>query len=232
MIADMHTHVLPGIDDGSPDLETSIRMLEEIQRQGIRRVVATPHFYANHDSPERFLARRAEAAGALSAAWKGDVEVRLGAEVYYFEGISDCDALEELTISGTNLLLVEMPPAPWPERAFQQLLEIRRKRNLIPVIAHLDRYVTALRSYGIPDRLAKMPLLVQVNAASLLQPFARSMVLKWLRKGQVHLLGSDCHSMGSRKPNLADAWKVIGDKLGRPAQEELLRLEDTIWKKS
>lgn len=232
MIADMHTHVLPAIDDGSPDLETSIRMLEEMGRQGITRVAATPHFYPNHDSPERFLARREEAAKALKAAWQGELDLRLGAEVYYFEGISDCDALEELTIAGTDLLLVEMPPAPWPERAFQQLLEIRRKRGLIPVIAHLDRYITPLRSHGIPDRLAKMPVLVQINAGSLLHPFSRSMVLKWLRKGQVHLLGSDCHSMGSRKPDLADAWKVIGDKLGRRAQEELLRLEDTIWKKS
>ena len=232
MIADIHTHVLPGIDDGSPDLKTSIRMLEELQRQGITRVAATPHFYPNHDSPERFLARRDEAFRTLTAAWQGDLDLRKGAEVYYFEGISDCDALEELAISGTNLLLVEMPPAPWPERAYQQLLEIRRKRNLIPVIAHLDRYVTPLHSYGIPDRLAKMPVLVQVNGASLLRPFSRAMVLKWLRKGQVHLLGSDCHSMGSRNPNLASAWKIIGDKLGQSAQEDLLRLEDTIWKKS
>lgn len=230
MIADMHTHVLPGIDDGSPDVGVSLEMLRTMEGQQIRRVAATPHFYAAHDTPERFLRRREEALRALGPV--EGLELRLGAEVHYFEGISDCDALEDLAIEGTGLLLVEMPGTPWPERSFDALLEIRRKRGLIPVIAHIDRYITPLRSYGIPERLARLPVLVQLNSGALLRRSTRAMALRLIRQGRVHLLGSDCHGMEHRKPDLAQAWKIIGDKLGRSAQEELLRLEETIWKKS
>lgn len=230
MIADMHTHILPGVDDGSPDLETSVRMLDAMYAQGIRRVAATPHFYANHDSPERFLRRRAAAAEKLRQAWKwADLELRIGAEVHYFDGISDCEALQEMAIEGTDLLLVEMQSAPWSERCFDELQGIRHKRGLIPVIAHLDRYITPLRQFGIPAKLARLPVLVQINSEALLHRGSRSMVLKMLRSGAVHLLGSDCHSMGSRKPNLGEAWKTLCDKLDSHALESLTDLEETIW---
>lgn len=230
MIADMHTHILPKVDDGSPDVETSVQMLDAMYAQGIRRVAATPHFYANHDSPQRFLARRAAAVEKLRQAWKWeDLELRVGAEVHYFDGISDCEFLPELAIEGTNLLLVEMQSAPWSERCFDQLAGIRQKWGLTPVIAHLDRYISPLRQYGIPGRLAQLPVLVQINSESLLHRGSRSMFLKLLRNGQIHLLGSDCHSMGSRKPDLGDAWKILCDKLDPQILQDLSDLEDTIW---
>lgn len=233
MIADMHTHILPGVDDGSPDLETSLRMLDAMYSQGIRRVAATPHFYANHDSPERFLRRRAAAAEKLRQAWKWeDMELRIGAEVHYFDGISDCEALQDMAIEGTNLILVEMQSAPWSERCFDELQGIRHKRGLIPVVAHLDRYITPLRQFGIPAKLADLPVLVQINSEALLRRGSRSMVLKMLRIGNVHLLGSDCHSMGSRKPNLGEAWKILSDKLDSQALESLTDLEESIWIKN
>lgn len=233
MIADMHTHVLPRIDDGSPDVETSVRMLDAMWQQGIRRVVATPHFYANHDSPERFLRRREAAVQRLRQVWhREDMDLRIGAEVHYFDGISDCDALEALAIEGTSLIMVEMPAAPWPRRSFEELLEIHQKWGLTPVIAHLDRYITPLRSFGIPRRLAELPVLVQINTRSLLRPSTRAMALKLLRSGCARLLGSDCHGMDSRKPDLGEAWEIIGEKLDRETLRELSRLEETIWKRS
>lgn len=233
MIADMHTHILPGVDDGSPDLETSVRMLDAMYAQGIRRVAATPHFYANHDSPERFLRRRDAAAQKLRQAWKwADMELRIGAEVHYFDGISDCEVLQDMAIAGTNLILVEMQSAPWSERCFDELQSIRHKRGLIPVIAHLDRYITPLRQFGIPAKLAKLPVLVQINGEALLHRGSRSMVLKMLRSGNVHLFGSDCHSMGSRKPNLGDVWKILNDKLDSQALESLKDLEESVWSKN
>lgn len=233
MIADMHTHILPGVDDGSPNLEISLQMLDAMYHQGIRRVAATPHFYANHDSPERFLARRAAAAEKLRKAWKwADFTLRVGAEVHYFDGISDCEALADMAIEGTGLILVEMQSPPWSQRCFDELAAIRQKRGLIPVIAHLDRYITPLRQFGIPDRLAQLPVLVQLNSEALLHRSSRGMALRLLRSGKVHLLGSDCHSMGSRKPNLSQAWQVLCDKLDPEALEALTDLEETLWTKS
>lgn len=232
MTADLHTHVLPGIDDGSPDVATSVRMLDALWAQGVRRVAATPHFYANHDTPQRFLRRRAEAEKKLRQAWKWEgLDLRVGAEVHFFEGISDCDALKDMAISGTDLIMVEMNAAPWPERIFEELGEIRRKHDLTPVVAHLDRYITPLRSFGIPQRLEELGVLVQVNTNSLLHGKTRRMVLSLLKRGQAHLLGSDCHSMGSRRPDMGDAWKILENKLDQETLWELSQLEDAIWKK-
>lgn len=232
MTADLHTHILPGIDDGSPDVEVSVQMLDAMWAQGVRRVAATPHFYANHDTPQRFLRRRTEAAEKLRQVWKWpELELRVGAEVHYFEGISDCDALADFAIEGTGLILVEMNAAPWSERVFAELEEIKRKHGLTPVVAHLDRYITPLRSFGIPKRLQELGVLVQVNANSLLHGSGRRMVLNLLKRGQAQLLGSDCHSMGSRKPDVAAAWSILENKLDAETLEELSRLEDAIWKK-
>ena len=68
---DFHSHILPSIDDGSRSVEESIGMLRAMAKQGITHVVATPHFYPQHDTPERFLKRRAEAEAALREAMVG-----------------------------------------------------------------------------------------------------------------------------------------------------------------
>ena len=67
-MTDLHTHILPGMDDGAPDVETSLAMLREEARQGVDTVVLTPHFYRDRERPEHFLARRARAADRLNSA--------------------------------------------------------------------------------------------------------------------------------------------------------------------
>ena len=97
-IIDFHSHVLPGIDDGSRSVEESIAMLQAEAAQGIRHVVATPHFYPHHDSPEHFLEKRREAEEALRREMKhhpGLPELSIGAEVYFkatnVDGVYDKD---------------------------------------------------------------------------------------------------------------------------------------------
>ena len=87
MIGDFHSHILPGVDDGSTSLEESLAMLTLEAEQGVRHVVATPHFYAHHDTPEAFLSRRAAAEAMLREALKDHPELpgfTVGAEVYFF----------------------------------------------------------------------------------------------------------------------------------------------------
>lgn len=230
MIGDFHTHVLPGIDDGSRDTEQSLQMLQLLHRQGVTRVVATPHFYASEDTPRRFLARRQAALEALQAAGKlsGLPELHLGAEVYYFEGISDCEELEALSIAGTSFVLVEMPPAPWSARVLRELQELPAKRGLTPVIAHIDRYLSLWNSRGLLRQLAGMPVLIQANAEFFLNPWTRPMALRLLRAGNIHLLGSDCHNLTDRKPNLESAAQVIRRALGQEVLDAIIRQEDLV----
>lgn len=217
MIADVHSHILPGIDDGSASPEESVALITMLQEQNVPWAAATPHFYPHRDHPDRFLERREKAAEKLKGILeeKGiEFPIIPGAEVYYYPGMSDSDALTRLTLGGSPYILVEMPMSPWTDVMFRELTQIREKQGLIPVIAHVDRYIRPLRHHGIPARLEKMPVLVQANASFFLRPGTRSMALGMLKKGQIHLLGSDCHNTAHRPPRLGEAVELIRRKLG------------------
>jgi protein-tyrosine phosphatase len=81
----------------------------------------------------------------------------------------------------------------------------------------VDRYIRPFKTYDIPNRLAQMPVLVQANATFFRDRFTRSMAMRMLRGGQIHLLGSDCHNLTSRAPNLDQAIQLIGKQLGADA---------------
>jgi len=217
MVSDFHSHILPGIDDGSATVEESIRMLQLETEQGIRHVVATPHFYAHSDSPKRFLKKREEAEAlhrqAMSLS-KNMPQLSIGAEVYYFRGISESEVLKDLSFFNKKCILIEMPTSPWQPYMYQELEDIRTKRGIIPVIAHVDRYIGPFRSYGIPQRLEQMPVAVQANASFFLDRLTRRMAIRMLREERIHILGSDCHNLSSRSPNLGSALKIIEKELG------------------
>ena len=230
-VVDFHSHILPGIDDGSASVEESIAMLKMEAAHGIRHVIATPHFYANHDTPERFLARRNEAEKILReemAKHRGLPELSVGAEVYFFHGMRHSDVLSALTIEEKQCILIEMPGVRWSASMYDELGEIQSRRGLIPIVAHVDRYISPLRTHHIPETLETLPVVVQANASFFLRSGTRKMTLKMLRKEQIHLLGSDCHNMTSRKPNLADAITVIQQHFGDEMLKQIRYYQDAV----
>lgn len=231
VVADFHSHILPGIDDGSASVDESLAMLRAAWEQGITRMVATPHFYAHMDTLPGFVQRRQEAWARLHKAMAGSSNlprVHLGAEVYYFPGIGDCESLEPLALRDTPYILIEMPMAKWTDSMYRDLEGIYRKQGLIPIVAHVDRYLSPLRTRGIPERLAELPVLVQANASFFLRLSTRGMALRMLKNGRIHLLGSDCHNMDSRPPCLGGALDIIAGKLGIEALDAICRIQDKI----
>ena len=215
MAIDFHTHILPGIDDGSRSVEESLSLLRMSAEQGIGEVILTPHFYPQYDTPQRFLEKRRQTMEELLPRLEaGMPALRLGAEVYFFSHMSHADALRELAIEGTDHILVEMPSGPWTDSMYRELEHIWSHQGLTPIVAHVDRYLGRFRDYGIPKRLSELPVLVQANASFFLEE-NRAMTL--LRRRQIQLLGSDCHNLRSRKPNLGSARELIARKLGRGA---------------
>lgn len=239
MITDFHSHILPGIDDGSRSVEESLGMLRMEARQGVGRIVATPHFYPHQNSPAEFLERRVESACVLQEALAQEPplpQIHLGAEVYFFQGISDCEQLRELTIDKNRYILIEMPMPPWTDRMYRELQDIHYKQGLNPIVAHVDRYIRPFKTYDIPSRLAQLPVLVQANASFFRDRFTRSMAMRMLRQGQIHLLGSDCHNLTTRVPNLDQAVQLIEKQLGQEALQwirsngdEVLQGDDGIF---
>ena len=97
---------------------------------------------------------------------------------------------------------------------YRELEGICVKQGLIPVIAHVDRYIRPFKTYGIPERLKELPVFVQANAEFFLDRSTRRMALRMLKTDQIHVLGSDCHNLKDRNPNLGDAISLIQKRLG------------------
>ena len=230
-MTDFHSHVLPGLDDGSASVEESMALLRLEAEQGITRVVATPHFYPNYDDPARFLERRAEALAQLRQAMAQETNLpRLipAAEVYYFRGISESDWLKALCVEGTDCVLIEMPPSPWPETALQELEAIWQRQRITPILAHLERYLEPFRTRSLLQKLSRLPVLVQTNGEFFLNRETASLALKMLKADQIHLLGSDCHNLTDRKPNLGAAQQRIRQRLGEDALAAIRDYEQQI----
>ena len=231
IISDFHSHILPTMDDGSASVEESVALLELEAAQGVSRVVLTPHFYPLRESPREFLQRRDAAEAKLLQAVKGrkDLpELLIGAEVAYYAGMSESEELPLLTLRGTDCILIEMPAAPWPKSVWRELRDIREKQGLIPIIAHVDRYIRPLRTYGIPRKLQQCEVLVQANANFFIRRETARMALDMLKKDRIHLVGSDCHNLTTRHPNLAAAADKIEEKLGRKTLYRISVIEHRI----
>lgn len=216
-VTDFHSHILPGIDDGSKSPEESIAMLRMAAQQGIRHMIATAHFYPQYDTPAGFLEKRDAAAARLQEemARHGDLpKISLGAEVYFFYGMSESEALSQLTICQKRCILIEMPFVSWTDEMCRELERIYTQRGITPIIAHIDRYIRPWNAHGILRRLTQLPVLVQANADFFLERSTASLAMRILRSDQIHLLGSDCHNTTSRKPELGLAVEQIRRKLG------------------
>ena len=203
-ICDMHGHFLPNMDDGSGSVKESLLMLKTAAEQGVSRMFATPHYYPI-ESVEEFLSRRAESAQRLQKAMAAHKDrypqICLGAEVAYRRGLGNADGLENLCLGNSKYLLLELPFAPWQPSMFRDLSSLVNVRGLIPVIAHIERYMH-MQTQANLNRLLQQDVLLQMNTSALLSWSSRGRARRLLKSGLIDLLGSDCHNMETRKPDL------------------------------
>jgi len=220
-MVDIHSHILPQVDDGSGSPEETLKLLELSYQQGVTVMVATPHFYADRDDPGRFLERRQAALERFQPNPVSTPQLLVGAEVAYFKGMGGCEDLIPMAFGAANLLLVEMPFAPWTDRIIDEILSLQRQLGVQPVLAHIERYSGADQFPQYMERLLEGGVLFQCNASAFLSFFRSGRYLRLLEEGQVHFLGSDCHNATTRPPKLDQAAKVITRKLGPQILEEL-----------
>lgn len=210
LIPDLHSHILPKMDDGSRSAEMTRAMLDAMTAQGVRRLAATPHFYPSGDGIGSFLERRARAEELLRTVYDPSVHPKLavGAEVAYFHGISHADQIRALAYRGTRYILIEMPFARWEDSVIEELLAIPEELDLQPIVAHIERYIFQQKRGTLPQ-LIENGILIQSNAEFFLDSKTRKKALKLLERGEIHFLGSDSHNMQARRPNLGDAVSAI-----------------------
>lgn len=212
---DFHTHILPCIDDGSQSLHESLSLIREEGRQGIDAVVMTPHFYADENDPATFLKKRNKAWKQLAPyLWSELPKVYLGAEVQYFEGICAVEDIQHLRILGTEYLLLEMPFARWSDRMLDDVLELNERDGMQVVLAHIERYM-AFNPDKTWSMLREHGVLMQSNVSFFENWKTRRRAMSMLERGEINLLGSDCHNKKTRRPN----WLGLPPKAWKLAEE-------------
>lgn len=206
-IYDFHSHILPGIDDGCVNVAQSLDALCKSAAQGVRTICLTPHYYPV-ETVNEFLSRRQTAMDTLTAAISQEKEdfpqLCLGAEVAYHPGLSVLDDLEELRLGNSRYLLLELPFQRWGPEIIRDIRNIFNTRGVIPILAHIERYLP-FQKKSTMNEILNQDVLIQMNGEFLLNWATRGKAKSMIKNGAVHLLGSDCHNLTDRAPNLGEA---------------------------
>ncbi len=232
MYIDIHSHILPHVDDGAKSREESIGMLKMLKEQGVLAVAATPHFYASREkSFEEFLVRRESSYNALKSVVSNDLpEIFLGSEVHFFSGISSFTELEKLCMGNSKYILIELPYKKISDKTVNEIIEINLSRGLTPILAHIERYRRFEGFEKVKQLIRDGFAIGQVNAYSLLRFKYRKSTLRLLGDGYARLIASDCHSPEYNPPKIERALTLIGKRLGKDFCDQLLSTNDGIYK--
>lgn len=227
---DFHSHILPGIDDGSPDIEMTTEMAEMSLQQGLKHVLATPHFYPDRTDIDTFLNERNKSAQDLKL--KG-LKIALGAEVGWYPTIGKSESLSKLCINGTETALIEMPFCKWNSSMIDSLVEIRESLHLFPVIAHFERYME-FQKKDCFLYLHSNGVLIQSNASFFLDSRTSKGALALLDDEIIDFIGSDMHNKTTRAQNIGPAIQLIESRLGESAVERICEncndyLSEAVW---
>lgn len=207
---DIHSHILPGADDGSPDMETTVQMADAAYGCGIRYMIATPHYQrgSKHLKVEDLRKVYQQTQEVLCKEYP-DFHLLLGNEICFSEGcIEKLEQGRALTLAGSRYVLVEFPFDSSAKQIMQAVVSLLRERY-IPVLAHAERYRNLVRDMECVKEIRRMGAWIQINAS------CRKAAVKLMKHGCVDLIATDCHDLRKRAPKLKKGLHrlcLYGDK--------------------
>ncbi len=224
---DIHSHILPGVDDGSDSPETSFRMLQIAAQDQISHIILTPHNKPAHHNvpPHRIMERMQELQEKLDG---GGINIVLhaGNELYYRGSLGEeLDRREAMTLAGSHYVLVEFSPSAEYDYIRNGIYSLQMG-GYRPILAHVERYRNVCAKLDRVDGLAEMGCYIQVNAGSIIGRYglaARKLAGKLLKRGLVHFVATDAHDTDKRPPRIADCAAYIAGRYGEKYAGELLR---------
>lgn len=218
---DIHSHILPGIDDGALNLDTSLAMAKIAVKDGICAMFATPHIqWGQEISPEQIKKQTAE-LNSILVDHKIPLTIYAGAEVPM--GPEICSWRSHWLHNGPYIL-VEFPHSHIPTHARDYLYALQCE-GLIPIIAHPERNGAVMQSPDLLVELVSTGCLTQITAESVTGEMGTQVqhcCHYLLREKVVHFLATDCHSTGFRKPLLKKAHKIVGRIVGKKQADSLV----------
>lgn len=222
MFVDIHSHIIPGIDDGAVDMAEASEMLKLAALDRTRHIVATPHFSQLNTSD----VLRVKTAELLEQAVLNNIDIKIysGSEVLIDP---DTPGLIEngkiAAINGSRYVLVEFPMIKIPAYAPEVLYQIQL-RGMVPIIAHAERYSDIVANPALVREYVERGMLVQITAGSLTGFFGRRIEkTAWLivKSGMAHFVASDAHGARGRTPLLSKAAALVEKKCGKKPMQEL-----------
>lgn len=223
--SDIHCHLLPGIDDGSPDLETSLAMAQMAVDDGIHTIIVTPHQLGNfaHNHGDDIRARTLELQQFLDAE-QIPLEVLPGGDVRIEDGMIEKLLSGEVMTLGDygRHVLLELPHELY--FPLENVLTALERQGMTGILSHPERNQGIMRDTSMLEPLVEMGCLMQVTAGSLMGTFgSRSQELgEWmLEQGLVHFIATDAHGVRSRRPLMNRAYDRVAELVGEDTAADL-----------
>lgn len=219
LFADIHSHILPALDDGADNTDTALKMLKMAEMLGTEHIIATTHYVSGSMENDAATIERKTRELREAAAEAGlSISIYPGVEVFLSPDIPELIDKEIIhTLNGSSFVLVELPMDIIPVYTDDVMFRMQLK-GLTPIIAHPERNAAIRRNPGILESLCDRGILAQANSGSITGLYGRevrSAVLKLIRKGMIRFVASDAHSVGGRSSaNLKKAEALVRRKFG------------------
>ncbi len=224
---DLHSHVLPELDDGAKNLDEAVRLCSLGRINHLKKIVTTPHFNALGDI-DNFIRQRDTKLELLRNALiekKVDIQLYAGAEVFVDDDIFFSQNLKKLTINNSRYLLVEFDFFEPKFKDISQYLTEIYNMGLVPIVAHPERYAYFQHDYDAINELASRGVLFQLNAGSLASRDGREefeLAYEMAYKGVASFIATDAHSLYNRPNDIGEMLREFPQDIDPSHMERML----------
>ena len=222
---DIHTHILPGLDDGAKDINESINILKELISQGVQEVIATPHIISGvYDNNKKIIEDKIKELNSEIANQKLQIKIHKGAELYCEPNLVEKTKREELNLAGSKYILIESDMQRFPDN-FEDILFQFQLAGYIPILAHAERFTPFMNDFNYLIDIVNRGILIQINSGSLFGDYGdnvKKLAHKLLQTGCVHFIASDVHGLNTRPIMLKDVYKFLSDNFNEDLAKLLL----------
>lgn len=224
-IFDIHCHIVPGVDDGATDIEETRKLLRMEYKQGVRNIIATPHFrFRMFETPVEKVKEQFKLVEKAAAEISPDLHVYLGCEFHStMEMLPMLREKKVMTMAGSRYVLTEFSHNS-EENYIHERISALLSGGYKPIIAHIERYEATRTSLDFVEELVNMGAYMQINADSIIGKdgfFTRRYCNKAMKYGLIHFVGSDCHNSTQRITRIGEAYKMTAKNLGQDYADEL-----------
>lgn len=222
---DIHTHILPGVDDGARDMSQALELVRMAYRNGTRNIILTPHYRGKYKENAPVWLR--EVFGIFQQMVAEEfprMNLYMGHEVYYeMDAGVKLEAKKAMTLNGSRYCLLEFRTNSLRSQIEMGVAEMLRF-GYVPIIAHAERYDIFRKDSTLTDEMLAMGALIQLNADSVMGKHGLGVTMfcdRLLRDGKAHFIATDAHDSKKRPPLLRDCWWKVYKKYGQSYATQL-----------